>query len=275
MDPRTAEGGRSIDETLASDFRSQPKHGFKLVQHAEPPLTRLWSRTSLPVPDQQALLAAAFPARSVARGECLVEAGTRIQSLLILLSGMACAVRTLSDGSQQIVAVFLAEDMLNPGELTFERSLTSVYVLIPTIVVPVPLSELYRLVIDRPTIGRALWLETATRAAIQQEWIVGLGRRTAQTRLAHFLCEVSHRLQLRGRNDLDAFEFPLTQSELADVLGLSTVHVNRVLQALRSRGLIELSRNQLVIRNRTGLYEVAEFDPSYLHGIKLSDRGVT
>lgn len=188
---------------------------------------------------------------------------------------MACAVRTLSDGSQQIVAVFLAEDMLNPGELTFERSLTSVYVLIPTIVVPVPLSELYRLVIDRPTIGRALWLETATRAAIQQEWIVGLGRRTAQTRLAHFLCEVSHRLQLRGRNDLDAFEFPLTQSELADVLGLSTVHVNRVLQALRSRGLIELSRNQLVIRNRTGLYEVAEFDPSYLHGIKLSDRGVT
>jgi CRP-like cAMP-binding protein len=111
----------------------------------------------------------------------------------------------------------------------------------PAVILPVPLPELYRLVIDRPAIGRALWLETATQAAIQQEWIVGLGRRTAQTRLAHFLCEVSYRLQLRGRNDLDAFEFPLTQSELADILGLSTVHVNRVLQVLRSRGLIEQS----------------------------------
>jgi CRP-like cAMP-binding protein len=246
-----------------------------MVQHAELPLTRLWSRTALPVPDQQALLAAALPARPAGKDECLVEAGARIQSLLILRSGMACAVRTLSDGGQQIVAVFLAEDTLNPGELTFERSLTSVYVLAPAVILPVPLPELYRLVIDRPTIGRALWLETATQAAIQQEWIVGLGRRTAQTRLAHFLCEVSYRLQLRGRNDLDAFEFPLTQSELADILGLSTVHVNRVLQVLRSRGLIELNRHRLVIRNRPGLYEIAEFDPGYLQGMQLSDRGVT
>src|ERR1700758_3949675 len=138
--------------------------------------------------------------------------------------------------------------MLNPGELTFERSLTSVHVLTPRRRRSIPLPELYRLVIDRPTIGRALWLETATQAAIQQEWILGLGRRMAQTRLAHFLCEVSCRLQLRGRNDLDAFEFPMTQGELADILGLSTVHVNRVLQALRSRGLIELGRNRLVIR---------------------------
>jgi CRP-like cAMP-binding protein len=245
-----------------------------MVQNAQHLLTRLWSRMALPVPDQQALLAAALPARSAEKDECLIEAGARIRSLLVLRSGMACSVRTLSDGSQQIVAVFLAEDTLNPGELTFGRSLTSVYVLTPAVVVPVPLPELYRLVIDRPAIGRALWLETATQAAIQQEWIVGLGRRTAQTRLAHFLCEVSYRLQLRGRNDLDAFEFPLTQSELADVLGLSTVHVNRVLQALRGSRLIELSRNRLMIRNKTGLYEIAQFDPGYLQGMQFADGGV-
>jgi biotin operon repressor len=117
----------------------------------------------------------------------------------------------------------------------------------------------------------ALWLETATQAAVQQEWMVGLGRRTAQTRLAHFLCELSYRLQLNGRNDLDAFEFPLTQRELADVLGLSTVHVNRVLQTLRSLGMIELSRNQRMILNKAGLYEIAEFDSGYLHGMQLAD----
>ncbi len=136
-------------------------------------------------------------------------------------------------------------------------------------------SGLYRLVIDRPTIGRAALAGDGNSrpAPSSQEWIVGLGRRTAQTRLAHFLCEVSYRLQLSGHNDLDAFEFPLTQSELADVLGLSAVHVNRVLQVLRSRGLIELNRHRLVIRNRPGLYEISEFDPGYLQGMQVSDRG--
>jgi CRP-like cAMP-binding protein len=158
--------------------------------------------------------------------------------------------------------------------VTFGRSLTSVCALTEAIVLPIPLPELYQLIVDHPAVGRALWLETATQAAIQQEWMVGLGRRTAQKRLAHFLCEVTFRLQLSDRNELEAFEFPLTQSELGDVLGLSTVHVNRVLQALRSHGLIELSRNRLMIRNKAGLYEIAEFDSRYLQSVQLSDRGV-
>jgi CRP-like cAMP-binding protein len=242
-----------------------------LPQDVLPLLTKPWSRMALPVSDQQALLAAALPARHAAKDECLIEAGSKIRSLLVLRSGMARAVRTLPDGNQQIVAVFLAEDALNPGELTFGRSLTSVHALTAAIVLPIPLPRLYQLIVDRPAIGQALWLETATQAAVQQEWMVGLGRRTAQTRLAHFLCELSYRLQLNGRNDLDAFEFPLTQRELADVLGLSTVHVNRVLQTLRSLGMIELSRNQLMILNKAGLYEIAEFDSGYLHGMQLAD----
>jgi CRP-like cAMP-binding protein len=250
------------------------KHGCAMRQTVEQLLTNLWSRTALPVADQQALMTAALPTRHPQKDECLIEAGTTIRSLLILCSGMAYAARTLLNGSQQIVAVFLGEDTLNPGELTFENSLTSVYALTTAVVLPIPLSALYPLIVDRPAIGRALWLETATQAAIQQEWMVGLGRRTAQQRLAHFLCEVSFRLQLSSRDDLDAFEFPLTQSELGDALGLSTVHVNRVLQVLRSHGLIELSRNQLMIRNKTGLYEIAEFDSRYLQSVQLSDRGV-
>jgi CRP-like cAMP-binding protein len=242
-----------------------------MPENAELFLKRLWSRIALPISDQRALLAAALPSRNVEKSEWLIEAGTDIRSLLVLLSGMGCAVRTLSDGGRQIVAVFLAEDTINPGDLTFGRSLTSVYALTAAIVLPIPLGKLYQLIVDRPAIGRALWLETATRAAIQQEWMVGLGRRSAQTRLAHFLCEVSYRLQLSGRNDLDAFEFPLTQSELADVLGLSTVHVNRVLQALRSRGLIELNRNRLMIRDKAGLYEVAKFDFGYLQKARIPD----
>jgi CRP-like cAMP-binding protein len=128
---------------------------------------------------------------------------------------------------------------------------------------------------SRPAIARALWLETTAQAAIQQEWMIWLGRRMAQTRLAHFLCEVSYRLQISGANGSEWVEFPLTQRELADTLGLSAVHVNRTLQVLRSQGLIELSRQRLTIRDKAGLYKAAEFDPQYLEGLKPIDLGAT
>jgi CRP-like cAMP-binding protein len=82
-------------------------------------------------------------------------------------------------------------------------------------------------------------------------------------------------LQLSGRDTRAAFEFPLTQRDLADTLGLSPVHVNRTLQVLRSRGLIELTRSRLTILDKEGLYEIAEFDPQYLDGLKLVDEGAT
>jgi len=116
-------------------------------------------------------------------------------------------------------------------------------------------------------------LETAAQAAVQQEWMVWLGRRAAQTRLAHFLCEVTYRLHLAGIGTRGEFEFPLTQRELADLLGLSAVHVNRTLQILRGQNLVELNHQRLKVCNREGLYEVAEFDPRYLEGPAFSPGG--
>jgi CRP-like cAMP-binding protein len=162
--------------------------------------------------------------------------------MFILCSGMVHAIRGLSDGKQQIVAVFVAGDTLNAGGLFLRQARTSICALTPAIYLSVPFKQLEPLLASRPAIARALWLETAAQAAIQQEWMVWLGRRMAQTRLALFLCKVTDRLQLCEAHPRDAFEFPLTQRELADTLGLSAVHVNRTLQVLRSQGLIELSR---------------------------------
>jgi CRP-like cAMP-binding protein len=116
---------------------------------------------------------------------------------------------------------------------------------------------------NSPAIMQALWRETALQAGIQREWLIGLGRRAAQTRLAHLLCEVCYRVQLSGGHCVP-LEFPLTQRELADTLGLSSVHVNRVLQQLRSRKLIDFARGRLTIRDKESLYAVADFDPRYL-----------
>ena len=236
-------------------------------------LSKLARRLALSQSDQQALFEAASTPRHAVKGECLIKEGRETTSLVILCRGMARAVRTLVDGSQQIVAIFVEGETLNPGELVFSHSRTSVFALTPAICLSIPLEKLHRLAFSRPAISRALWLETAAQAAIQQEWMVWLGQCTAQARLAHLLCEVTYRLQISERNASDVFDLPLTQQELADILGLSTVHVNRTLQALRNRNLIELSRNRLTILDKAGLYEIAEFDLQYLSGLKPSDTG--
>ena len=232
-------------------------------------VAKLSSRLGLAAADQQAFLAAGTLPRFVQKDECLIEQGEEVAELVILCNGMTHTVRTLSDGRQQIVAVSVAGDMLNAGGLHFRRAHNSTFALTPAICMSIPLRQVEALTNTRPAIARALWLETAAQAAIQQEWMVWLGRRAAQTRLAHFLCEISYRLQLCRSGLGDVFELPLTQRELADLLGLSSVHVNRTLQNLRSRGLIELSHQRLTVRNRAGLYEMAEFDPRYLDGSRF------
>ena len=242
-----------------------------MPDEAVPLVSRLSLRMALQIADQDALLRTASAPRYALKGECLIEEGAELSSLLILRSGMARAVRTFSDGIQQIVAVFVEGDTLNAGEIVFRQSRNSIYAITAASYLSIPLGQLTELMVSRPTITHALWLETAAQAAIQQEWMVWLGQRAAQPRLAHFLCELSHRFQLAGRDPRTTVEFPLTQADLADALGLSKVHVNRTLQALRSQGLIELTRNRLAILDKEGLYAIAEFDPQYLDGRKSVD----
>jgi CRP-like cAMP-binding protein len=102
-------------------------------------------------------------------------------------------------------------------------------------------------------------------AAIHREWTLSLGRRSALTRMAHLFCELYVRLNVAGLTEGDGYEFPLNQRELSECLGLTVVHVNRTLQELRRRGLVELGRGRLTIPDRDALEGVAEFDPAYLY----------
>ena len=257
---------RSGTETHGIDRRSDPRPAnLQSISYDLAPLVaKLSSRLGLTAADQQAFLAATAVPRYVEKGECLIEQGEDAAELVILCRGMTHTVRTLADGKQQIVAVSLAGDFLNSGGVLFRQARNSIFALTPAICLSLPFKQVEALAGTRPAISLALWLETAAQAAVQQEWMVWLGRRAAQTRLAHFLCEVTYRLQLAGIGTRGEFEFPLTQRELADLLGLSAVHVNRTLQILRGQNLVELNHQRLKVCNREGLYEVAEFDPRYL-----------
>ena len=129
----------------------------------------------------------------------------------------------------------------------------------------VPHDALAELTRRCPRVGDVLWRDTLIDAAIFREWMVGIGRRSTVTRIAHVLCEVFLRLKAVGLTHGHECEFPITQTEIGDALGLSTVHVNRSLQELRSIGLIDLRRGFLGILDWQGLKKAGEFDPVYLH----------
>ena len=115
-----------------------------------------------------------------------------------------------------------------------------------------------------PEKGRALWRRLLRDEAISREWLVSMGRRTAIERCAHFLCELRVRLEHVGLASGAMFDLEFTQVDLADVLGLSAVHVNRILQELRRTGLIKLSGGTLTILDQYALEMVGGFDPTYL-----------
>jgi CRP-like cAMP-binding protein len=116
-----------------------------------------------------------------------------------------------------------------------------------------------------PRIADKFWRDTLIDAAIFREWIVNVGSRDAYRRIAHLICEIFLKLRAVGLTDGESFGFPITQGEIADAMGLSTVHVNRSIMRLRGDGLIVLERGHCTIQNLPRLKEVAMFDPTYLY----------
>lgn len=119
-----------------------------------------------------------------------------------------------------------------------------------------------------PHLTRLLWLDTLVDGAIHREWIVAMGRRSRKSQLAHLICELYVRLRGVRRATDGSFHFPLSQAEMADVLGLSVVHMNRVIQSLRRERLISWTHHTISILDWARLQEVAEFDPTYLSMIR-------
>ena len=130
----------------------------------------------------------------------------------------------------------------------------------------IPREAVIRLTLDRPTIGHAMWIDTLVDASIFREWIANVGRRDARTRIAHLLCEFSLRLKLAGLGQDNGYELPMTQEQLADATGLTSVHVNRTIKALEADGLIERRDPRAIhIGDWRKLTKAGDFDSTYLH----------
>jgi CRP-like cAMP-binding protein len=203
-------------------------------------------------------------ARRFAAGAEIVEEGQRPSHCSVLVSGHAFRHRTLPDGRRQILSFSVPGDLCDLQGLFLSMD-HGVCALSPCEVAFISHADLEAAMDAYPALGRALWRLNLIEAAVFREWLVGVGRRSAYARIAHLLCEVAVRLKDGAVSDGDRLRFPVTQAHLSDALGLSVVHTNRVLQALRSEGVIAMRGGDLLIKDWAGLQAAGEFDAAYLH----------
>ncbi|MCJ2069194.1 Crp/Fnr family transcriptional regulator [Methylobacterium sp. J-030] len=195
----------------------------------------------------------------------IVQQGERPGQCCLIVEGWACRYRTLQQGERQILSFHIPGDLPDIQSLHLPVTDHSLAAITPLTAGFLSHAQIHDLIAEHPRLGSALWKDTLIDAAIYREWIVGMGRKEALPRMAHLLCEVFLRMQAVGLTTQHSCSLPITQTDMSDALGLTSVHVNRVLQDLRRQELIALEHRTLTILDWSRLEAVAEFDPTYLH----------
>jgi CRP-like cAMP-binding protein len=214
--------------------------------------------------EKSLLSSAMVQTRHISTGQDLVTSGTRPPHSVLLVDGFAARYKLLVDGSRQISALHVTGDFVDLHVFLLRTIDHGVMAMSPCQVAYAGHDDLKRITEEAPHLTRLLWLSTIVDGAIHREWLVAMGRRSKKSQLAHLICELFVRLRAVQRVDGWSFRLPLSQTSIADVLGLSVVHVNRVIQGLRREGLITWVNQIITILDWDRLVEVAEFDPTYL-----------
>lgn len=200
----------------------------------------------------------------VEAGRDLVHQGQSRHAAYILMSGWVCSYKIQPDGSRQIVDIQIAGDFLGLRSVLLRTSDHSFEPLTDIRVAEVLAPDLIDAFGRAPRLAAAILWAASRDEAMVVEHLVGIGRRAADVRVAHFLLELGTRLALVGRGDTAGYDCPLTQYHLADALGLSAVHVNRILRQLRERDLVVFRDGRVTFVNFASLVAYAGFDAAYL-----------
>jgi CRP-like cAMP-binding protein len=210
------------------------------------------------VADTEALLGLPHRTKNLARLGYIVREREATSQSCVMLSGFAVRHKIVAGGSRQILAVHMKGDIVDLQN--------SFQVLTDSQVAFIPAEAIKQLSVDRPNVGIAMWHDTLVDGSVFREWIANIGRRDAQSRIAHLLCEFSLRLKVAGLGKQTDYELPMTQEELADCVGLTPVHVNRTLKALERLNLITRTHSRgITIGDWKKLAEAGDFDSNYLH----------
>ena len=230
-----------------------------------PLIQKLERRDHLTDAERDVLQSSIDRVRTFEAGEDMIQEGDRPWVSTLILDGFAARYKLLAKGSRQITAIHIAGDFVDLHGFLLKRMDHAITALSKCSVATVPHDNLLEITEKHPHLTRLLWLSTVIDAAIHRQWLAAMGGRPAVAQVAHLICEMFVRLQSVERTQDDCFDFPLTQAELAEVLGMSHVHANRVLKELRGTGFVSWSAGKVCIKNWHRLAALAEFDPLYLN----------
>jgi CRP-like cAMP-binding protein len=227
---------------------------------------KLESRSVLDDGDRAAIMALPYLERTYeAPAYVLREGEPAKKHCSFIVSGLAFRQKLAATGARQIVSIHMAGDFLDLQHLFLNRADHSVQALSRLETLEIERAALQELVLRHPAIGRAMWIDALVDASIFREWVLNVGRRDAKARIAHLLCEVSLRMEAAGLTNGAGYQLPLTQEQLGDAVGLTSVHVNRTLRALAEQGLIVRDRRHVRFDDIERLRAAADFSALYLH----------
>jgi CRP-like cAMP-binding protein len=254
----------------STDLPYESHRVFENVRLAVPPplqpfLHKLQRFAPLTEQEAQAFIGAAGEVRRVDAADDVVREGSHPNACHVLLDGFIAHHKSVAADKRQIIAFGIPGDACDLDAFVGGRMDHSVVALMPSTLAVIPHDALLAVTAAHPRLARALWRETVLDASIFAEWVANIGRRSAPVRVAHLVCETFVRLQQAGLARARGFEWPVTQKQLGDATGLTTVHINRVLRDLRKAGLLTIHGSSVLIDDWQGLKRLGGFDPAYLN----------
>jgi len=238
---------------------SSPNHSIDML------LRKLDSIAYLSDEERRAIEHLPIKVRPLKPGQDIVRENDRPSQSCLILEGWVCRYQLLGAGKRQIFSFHIPGDTPDLQSLHLRTMDHSLATLTSATVAFIPHQSLRELTAAFPGVAATLWRDTLVDAAIFREWMTGMGRRSATEAIAHLVCEMYLKLEAVGLAENHRYPLPVTQSDVGDALGLTNVHVNRVLKELRASKLISWQDGTLEIHDWGELTKLCEFDPTYLH----------
>ncbi|MGA9581185.1 MAG: Crp/Fnr family transcriptional regulator [Allosphingosinicella sp.] len=229
-----------------------------------PLVAKLQTRARLSEEDRRDLNALYADAREIGARRNIIREGDRPDHVHLMVEGWAARYKLLPGGERQITAFLVPGDFCDIHVAILGEMDHGISTLTRSRVAFIPCARIEALA-ERPSLAKAFWWSTLVDEAVLRSWIVNVGRRDAYEAIGHLICELYVRMKNVGLVHDHRFDLPLTQEELGDALGLTSVHVNRVLQRLRSEDLISLRHGLLAIHDYRALEKASGFNSNYLH----------
>jgi CRP-like cAMP-binding protein len=245
-----------MNDALAGNPRSNLEAMVRKLEY--------WGKLS--AEDRAAVLALPHSIKTLEQNHYLVRERDVPPHTCVILSGFAIRHKIVGTGHRQIVSIHMKGDLVDLQNALLQVSDHSVQMLTAGKVAMIPRDAIKAIAAERAGVARAMWIDTLVDASVFREWLANVGRRDARTRIAHLLCEFSLRLKVAGIGEQSNYDLPMTQEQLADATGLTSVHVNRTIRALEADGLIErTSARSITIGDWRNLAYIGDFDSGYLH----------